>query len=415
MPRIWNRRNLVGAAAGTMALVAVTLGGLTVGTAAAAPATPTIGNANAQPAAVAALHGNDGGFDLFPDANWGQDFNFDGENIKDLTKFLQDPSAANVNSANPNKADDNDLFSSIANNSSTAMCVYTDINFGGQTQLITPGLSVQDLKNIKQNTARPPTSTTRSVGWRLRCQTPPPGRWGAPRHSQGIRKVSVSSARSGPGPRRRPSRWGRWSRTTAGQVGELIPDRPRDLDQKIMFAVGNSKTLIVAVRRCGGAASRTRRRGRRCASRPPTRDHGSEGQQFGGERGDGEPGAVPVHGRRRTPRVIDGCVRSGLSWAQQLGRRLPGPAGAVIGEGQQQRVEPERGPGSRSTATPSSPRQPGPPAACATARAAATPVRSTRSAARSRPAKRHRLRHQGLTADDHRRPGTTTGRRPGWP
>lgn len=164
-----------------MALVAVTLGGLTVGTAAAAPATPTIGNANAQPAAVAALHGNDGGFDLFPDANFGgKDFNFDGENIKDLTKFLQDPSAANVNSANPNKADDNDLFSSIANNSSTAMCVYTDINFGGQTQLITPGLSVQDLKNIKQNDGKTADFDNKISGLAVAVPNPATGTLGCP-------------------------------------------------------------------------------------------------------------------------------------------------------------------------------------------------------------------------------------------
>jgi len=41
--------------------------------------------------------------------------------------------------------------------------------------------------------------------------------------------------------------------------------------------------------------------------------------------------------------VIDRRVRPGLARAQHLGQRLPGPAHAVIGEGEQ-RVKPERAP-----------------------------------------------------------------------
>src|SRR4051812_29569985 len=61
---------MVGAAAGTLALVDLTLGGVTAGTAAAAPAASANGAVGAQPAAVAAAHGNDNEFDLFENAQF---------------------------------------------------------------------------------------------------------------------------------------------------------------------------------------------------------------------------------------------------------------------------------------------------------------------------------------------------------
>jgi hypothetical protein len=126
MSRSWIRRNVVGAAAGTLALVALTLGGVTVGTAAAAPAASATGAVGAQPAAVAA--GNDNEFDMFENEKFGGFFaNFDNTKVESLTAFKVQ--------GNPNQ-DQNDFFSSIANNSQTAMCVYSDISFKGKSLLI---------------------------------------------------------------------------------------------------------------------------------------------------------------------------------------------------------------------------------------------------------------------------------------
>jgi hypothetical protein len=135
MSRSWIRRNVVGAAAGTLALVALTLGGVTVGTAAAAPAASATGAVGAQPAAVAA--GNDNEFDMFENEKFGGFFaNFDNTKVESLTAFKVQ--------GNPNQ-DQNDFFSSIANNSQTAMCVYSDISFKGKSLLINPGVSVSNL------------------------------------------------------------------------------------------------------------------------------------------------------------------------------------------------------------------------------------------------------------------------------
>ncbi|GAA1211683.1 hypothetical protein GCM10009608_55180 [Pseudonocardia alaniniphila] len=137
MSRSWIRRNVVGAAAGTLALVALTLGGVTVGTAAAAPAASTAGAVGVQPAAGAAAHGNDNEFDLFENAQFDGFFaNFDSTKVQSLTAFKVQ--------GDPNQ-DQNDFFSSIANNSQTAMCVYSDINFRGKSLLINPGVAVSNL------------------------------------------------------------------------------------------------------------------------------------------------------------------------------------------------------------------------------------------------------------------------------
>ena len=137
MSRSWIRRNVVGATAGTLALVALTLGGVTAGTAAAAPAASATGAVGAQPAAVTAAPGNANEFDLFENAQFGGFFaNFDNTKVESLTAFKVQ--------GNPNQ-DQNDFFSSIANNSQTAMCVYSDINLKGKSLLINPGVTVSNL------------------------------------------------------------------------------------------------------------------------------------------------------------------------------------------------------------------------------------------------------------------------------
>jgi hypothetical protein len=106
MSRSRIRRNVVGAAAGTPALVALTSGGETVGTARASPAASTADAVGAQPAAVAAAHGNDNEFDLFENAQFDGFFaNFDSTKVRSLTAFTVQ--------GNPNQ-DQNDFFSSVS-------------------------------------------------------------------------------------------------------------------------------------------------------------------------------------------------------------------------------------------------------------------------------------------------------------
>ena len=132
MSRTWSRRSLGAAALGTMAAFTLALGGLTAGTAAAAPAAGISGDATttsaamgsvAHPAtAAAAAAGQPNEFDVFDDPNF-QNGSIDLKNVS-----IPDLTDSGLS----------DGFSSAANNSSTQMCLFADANFQGARIVFPP-------------------------------------------------------------------------------------------------------------------------------------------------------------------------------------------------------------------------------------------------------------------------------------
>jgi hypothetical protein len=137
MSRIWSRCSLGAAALGTMAAVTLALGGLTAGTAIAAPATTFSGAVTATSTAIgsvahpavadAVAAGRPNEFDVFDDPDF-QNGSIDLKNasIADLTDSGL-----------------NDGFSSAVNNSSTQMCLFADANFTGARIVFPPNTQVQ--------------------------------------------------------------------------------------------------------------------------------------------------------------------------------------------------------------------------------------------------------------------------------
>ncbi|GAA3109191.1 hypothetical protein GCM10010464_85080 [Pseudonocardia yunnanensis] len=127
MSRSWVRRVLVAAAAGAVAVAALSLAGVT-GASAAVPTAAASGNlvavpvaleSAAQPAAPSApMPGDPGEFDVFNNAEFQGGF----ANLTNAT--IPDLGADNLNL--------NDLISSAVNNSGTMMCLFPDPNFTGQ-------------------------------------------------------------------------------------------------------------------------------------------------------------------------------------------------------------------------------------------------------------------------------------------
>jgi Peptidase inhibitor family I36 len=128
MSRSWVRRVLVAAAAGAVAVAALSLAGVTgaasgaVSTAAASAeliTVPVALESAAQPAAASApMPGDPGEFDVFNNAEFQGGF----ANLTNAT--IPDLGANNLNL--------NDLISSAVNNSGTMMCLFPDANFMGQ-------------------------------------------------------------------------------------------------------------------------------------------------------------------------------------------------------------------------------------------------------------------------------------------
>jgi Peptidase inhibitor family I36 len=145
MSRIWSRRSLGPAALGTIAAVTLALGGLTAGTAIAAPAATISGDVTTtsaaigwvvQPASAAArAAGQPNEFDVFDDPNF-QNGSIDLKNVS-----IPDLTDSGLS----------DSFSSAANNSSTQMCLFTDANFQGARLTFPPNTQIQQFSPATDN------------------------------------------------------------------------------------------------------------------------------------------------------------------------------------------------------------------------------------------------------------------------
>jgi hypothetical protein len=128
MSRSWVRRVLVAAAAGAVAVAALSLAGVTGVASAAVPTEVASGNlltvpvaleSAARPAAPSVpMPGDPGEFDVFNNAEFQGGF----ANLTNAT--IPDLGANNLQL--------NDLISSAVNNSGTTMCLFPDANFMGQ-------------------------------------------------------------------------------------------------------------------------------------------------------------------------------------------------------------------------------------------------------------------------------------------
>jgi hypothetical protein len=139
MSRSWVRRVLVAAAAGAVAVAALSLAGVTGAASAAVPTAVASGDlatipvaleSAARPAAASApMPGDPGEFDVFNNAGFQGGFaNFTNATIPDL-------GADNLNL--------NDLISSAVNNSDTMMCLFPEANFMGQPISFPPNTQIE--------------------------------------------------------------------------------------------------------------------------------------------------------------------------------------------------------------------------------------------------------------------------------
>ncbi|WP_433295557.1 hypothetical protein ACQPZQ_13525 [Pseudonocardia sp. CA-142604] len=145
MSRIWGRRSLGPAALATIAAVTLALGGLTAGTALAAPAAGVNGDVTAtsaalgvvvHPASAAAMAaGRPNEFDVFDDP------------------YFRNGSIDLKNVSIPDLTDSglSDGFSSAVNNSSTQMCLFADANFQGARLTFPPGTQLQQFGPATDN------------------------------------------------------------------------------------------------------------------------------------------------------------------------------------------------------------------------------------------------------------------------
>jgi hypothetical protein len=145
MSRSWVRRVLVAAAAGAMAVAALTLAGVTGTASAAVPTAALTSDVTTMPAAIGSLvrpasaavgaAGDQGEFKIFGAANFQGGFaNVANSTIPDLTPF-------NLN----------DKITSAVNNSNIKMCLFTDANFQGQRTEFPPNTQIQQLSAAADN------------------------------------------------------------------------------------------------------------------------------------------------------------------------------------------------------------------------------------------------------------------------